>query len=66
MIMTPNRLEGIVDALEKGDPVDYSRVADLQVLDLVIAGRKHVEQAIQFQEQEDEQAARELRERETK
>ncbi len=54
MITTPNRLEGVVESLEKGEPVDYKRVAQLQVLDLAIAGRKIVEEAVEFQEQENE------------
>jgi len=54
MISTPNRLKEVVASLEKSDPVDYGQVALLQMLDLAIAGRQAVEEAVQFQEEEDE------------
>ena len=54
MITTPNRLEGVVEALENGEPVDYRRIAILQTLDLVIVGRKFVEDSAKLQEEEDE------------
>ncbi len=54
MITSPNRLKDIVEALEKGEPVDYGRVATLQVFDIAIAGRQAVEDAVRFQETEDE------------
>lgn len=53
MIVMPNRLEQAVAQLERGEPVDWNRLASLQSLDLVIAGRKFVEEAIQEHERAD-------------
>lgn len=54
MIMPPNRLAEAVQAIERGESVDWNRIALLQPLDLVLAGRKFVEEAIQSQEREDD------------
>ncbi len=54
MITTPNRLKEVVEKLEKGESVDYGRVATLQMFDLAMAGREFVEDAARFQEAEDE------------
>lgn len=54
MITMPNRLVQARLLLEKGEPVPWGKLADLQVLDLVIMGRQFVEQAIKQHEAEDE------------
>ena len=53
MIVSPNRLLEVRQALQHGDKVDYRKVANLQALDLVIAGRQFVEQAVLRQEAAD-------------
>jgi len=47
VITTPNRLEQIVKDLEQSNPIDFDKVATLQGLDLAIAGKQAVEQAIE-------------------
>lgn len=54
MISTPNRLLDLLAKIESGQDVDWGRVAMLQSLDLVIAGRQFVEDAIRFQESEND------------
>lgn len=52
MITIPDRLAAITDAIERGEAVDYRKVALLQSLDLVRAGRQFVEDAIELHEDE--------------
>jgi hypothetical protein len=46
MITIPDRIGDAISALERGEQVDWRKLADLQALDLVRAGRKFVEEAI--------------------
>jgi hypothetical protein len=55
MIWTPDRLAELVASVESGAPVDLHRLAQLQALDLVRAGRAFVVEAIERQEAADEQ-----------
>lgn len=60
MITVPNRVKQLRDAIERGEPVTQAKVnrlATLQVLDLVIAGREFVEQASIDQESDDARIA---------
>lgn len=52
MISTPDRIGDAIAALEKGEQVDWQKLADLQALDLVRIGRQFAEQAITYNEQE--------------
>lgn len=56
MIWTPDRLSGLIESIEKGEPVDTRKLATLQALDLVRAGRQFVIEAIEQQEAADERA----------
>ena len=58
MIWTADRLAGVIESVEKGEPIDTKRLATLQALDLVRAGRQFVAQAIAQQEAADEQLAK--------
>ena len=60
MIQVPNRLLEARQALEADKPVNWKRLADLQALDLVIAGRQFVEEAIRDHEAADERARAEF------
>ena len=53
MITLPNRLSEVRESLQRGDKVDFRRLANLQALDLVIAGREFMEQAVLRQEAAD-------------
>ena len=60
MIATLNRAAQLRDMIESGEPVsqaDVNRLATLQVLDVVVAGREFVEQAIAQQESDDARIA---------
>ena len=46
MITVPDRIADAIAARERGEQVDWRKLADLQALDLVRAGRQFVEQAI--------------------
>ncbi len=46
MITIPDRIGDAISAMERGEQVDWRKLADLQALDLVQAGRKFVEEAI--------------------
>lgn len=46
MITIPDRIGDAISAMERGEQVDWRKLADLQALDLVRAGRKFVEEAI--------------------
>jgi hypothetical protein len=52
MIRIPDRLAAVAEAIEKGEAVDYRKVAMLQTIDLVRAGRQFVEEAVEFNEQQ--------------
>lgn len=56
MRTTPDRLAGVIEAIAKGEPVDWNRLSLLQSLDLVRAGRGFAEDAVEFQESADERA----------
>ena len=56
MIQTPDRLADAIASIEKGEPVDWRKLADLQALDLVRAGRQHAEQAVRDNEARDDAA----------
>lgn len=60
MITTPDRVGEAIAAIERGEQVDWQRLANLQLLDLVHAGRMFVEDAIRFQETEYDRAASQL------
>ena len=51
MITLPDRIGVAIAALEKGEQVDWQKLADLSSLDLIRAGRQFVEQAIVFNEE---------------
>lgn len=60
MISTPNRIKQLRDAIESGEQItqtEINRLATLQPLDLVIAGREFVEQAVVEQETNDARIA---------
>lgn len=63
MIQTTNRLTSLRQDLEAGKPVNFRLLADLQALDLAIAGRQFVEEAIKFQEAEDARVEKSITER---
>lgn len=46
MITIPDRIGDAISAMERGEQVDWRKLADLQALDLVRAGRQFVEDAI--------------------
>lgn len=46
MITVPDRIADAIAARERGEQVDWRKLADLQALDLVRAGRQFVEEAI--------------------
>ena len=46
MITIPDRIADAIAARERGEQVDWRKLADLQALDLVRAGRQFVEEAI--------------------
>jgi len=50
-----SRLTEVIEALENREPVDVQRVAALQSLDLVMAGRAVVLEAMEREDQADEQ-----------
>lgn len=52
MITTPDRISGAIAAIEKGEQVDWQKLADLQALDLVLAGRRFVEDAVAYNEKQ--------------
>lgn len=56
MRTTPDRLAGVIEAIEKGEPVEWGRLSLLQTLDLVRAGRGFAEDATEFQEAQDARA----------
>ena len=60
MISTPDRMGEAIAALERGEQVDWQKLADLQALDLVRAGRQFVEEAIRDHEAWDEEMRRVL------
>lgn len=49
-----------MQTLERGEPVDFNRIALLQSFDLAIAGRKFAEEAVAYQEAENERIKREF------
>lgn len=51
MIVPPNRIGDAIAALEKGEQVDWRKLADLQALDLVRIGRQFAEEAVAYNEQ---------------
>jgi endonuclease YncB( thermonuclease family) len=53
MITTPDRMSGAIAAIERGETVDWQQLRTLSALDLVMAGRRFVEQAILRDEQFD-------------
>lgn len=60
MITVPNRVVQLRQVIESGEPVDTHKLATLQMLDLVVAGRQFMEEAVLHQEAEDEQIRAEL------
>jgi antitoxin (DNA-binding transcriptional repressor) of toxin-antitoxin stability system len=53
MILPPNRLSEVIEAVEAGQPVDYSRVARLLALDMAALGRQFVVEALEKEEEAD-------------
>ena len=53
MLQLPDRLAQVRQALERGEKPNLEQIAQLQALDLAIAGRRYVEEAIAAQEAED-------------
>lgn len=60
MITVPNRVDQLREALERGQSLDTRKLARLQMLDLVVAGRQFMEEAVLHQEAEDERIQAEL------
>lgn len=54
MLLTPDRIGVAIAAMEKGEQVDWQKLADLQALDLAQLGRRFVEEAITYNEQQTE------------
>ena len=54
MITTPDRLAAVAQQIERGEPVDLKKVAVLQAIDLVRAGRQFAEESASIQEQANE------------
>ncbi len=52
MITTPDRISGAIAAMEKGEQVDWRKLADLQALDIAHLGRQFAEDAIVYNEQQ--------------
>lgn len=55
MILTPDRIGDAIAQLEKSEQVDWQKLANLQALDLVRAGRRFVEEAIKSNEEWDDE-----------
>lgn len=53
MIWPDSRLAELVTAIEEGQPVDFDRLAALQMADIVNCGSEFAKDAVLFQEQED-------------
>jgi hypothetical protein len=60
MIWTKDRLGSIIESLEKGVPVDAGQTLMLQALDIVIAGRQLVQEAIKRDEDADAKLAQRI------
>ena len=60
MVTTPDRIGAAIAAIEKGEQVDWQKLADLSSLDLIRAGRQFVEQAIVFNEEANNDAVARL------
>ncbi len=60
MITTPDRISGVIAAMEKGEQVDWRKLNDLLALDLAIAGQRFVDDAIAFNEAATEMVKQEL------
>lgn len=56
MITVPDRISVAIAAMEKGEQVDWRKLASLQALDIARVGQQFVEEAIVFQEQQTELA----------
>ena len=54
MIVLPDRLSGVADAIAAGEDVDFGRVLQLQALDIAIVGEQFVAEQLQRQEEADE------------
>jgi hypothetical protein len=53
MLTTPDRLEAAIAALERGEQVDWRKLADLQALDTARLGRVFLAQAVALNEEFD-------------
>jgi hypothetical protein len=53
VITTPDRLAGAMAAIERGEPVNWQQIADLQALDMARIGRQFVEESIKQHEASD-------------
>ncbi len=54
MITVPSRIEGVIQAIEQGEEVDYGRLLRLQALDVARAGERFVEESLaQMKEADD-------------
>ncbi len=61
MIWTPDRLAGVIDTVERGEPVDTKRLAALFALDVARAGREFAQESIREQEAADDEYAKQFR-----
>lgn len=57
MLETPDRIAGVIDAIEKGEQVDLRKLNDLLALDAVQLGRQFVLEAAQSDAEADDLAA---------
>ena len=57
MITTPNRIVSLRNAIESGEPIDYHKLNLLVALDMIIAGREFMEEAVRRNEEWDQNAA---------
>lgn len=46
MITLPDRLSEVIASLERGEPVDWKKIHDLQALDLARAGEQFARDAV--------------------
>ena len=57
MVIIPDRLASVMKQIEAGETINWKSIHQLVVLDLVQAERRLVEEAIQFNEAENERFA---------
>jgi hypothetical protein len=57
VITTPDILSALREQVRAGQPIDYRKASTEQALNIAIAGRQFVEEAIQLNEEHDDKLA---------